>query len=198
MKRKKWYNIWNTIVDERKEILMTEKELHSLKRSDLLRILIEQEKELESTKRELEQLEQRWQTREIQLEEAGNIAEAALLVNGVFEKAQIAAQQYVESVKSLSERQEKIFCEKEKQVRERCESKQAETKKECMELLEETKKKCAQLEEETKKKCIDMEKVTETKIENRWSDLKIRLESFYEAHKGLRELIEVTSEIKSE
>lgn len=177
---------------------MPEKELHSLKRSELLKVVIEQEKELESAKAELDALQQKWQRREVQLEEAGNIAEAALQINGVFDKAQLAAQQYVTSVKKLSERQEHIFREQEKHVKDRCEVKQTETKKECTELLEETKRKCAQLEEETKKKCEEIEKTTQVKIENRWSKLSARLEAFYEEHKGLRKLIEVTSDIKSE
>ncbi len=177
---------------------MTEKELHGLRRSELLKILIEQEKELEASKAEVEQLQQRWQKREIQLEEAENIAQAALRVTNMYEKAQSAAQQYIDSVRLLSERQEKLFCEKEKSVKERCEIQQTETKKECMELLEETKKKCTQLEEETKDRCTQMERNTESKIQNRWSDLSKRVEGFYDEHKGLRQLIEVTSDIKSE
>lgn len=177
---------------------MTDKELHSLKRSDLLKMLIEQEKELESTKSELEEMRRRWKKREIQLENAGNIAEAVLQVNGVFEKAQIAAQQYVDNVKIMSERQKKTCYEKEKQVKEDCEIKETETKKKCADLLEETKKKCADLEDETRKKCTEMEKKTENKIEKQWSELSERLEAFYDAHKGLRKLIEVTSDIKSE
>lgn len=43
-------------------------------------------------------------SREIELEEAGSIAEAALRLNGVFEAAQKAAEQYLINVRSLSEK----------------------------------------------------------------------------------------------
>lgn len=43
----------------------------------------------------------------IELEKAGSIADAAMQVNGVFEAAQKAADQYLDSVKALKERQEK-------------------------------------------------------------------------------------------
>lgn len=43
-------------------------------------------------------------TRAIELEEAGNIAEAALRLNGIFETAQAAADQYLMNVRMLSER----------------------------------------------------------------------------------------------
>lgn len=41
-------------------------------------------------------------SREIELEEAGSIAEAALRINGVFEAAQRAAEQYLMNVKKLN------------------------------------------------------------------------------------------------
>lgn len=42
-------------------------------------------------------------SREIELEEAGSIAEAALRMNGVFEAAQRAAEQYLMNVRKMSE-----------------------------------------------------------------------------------------------
>lgn len=48
-------------------------------------------------------IEQMRTSRMIELEEAGNIAEAALRLNGVFEAAQRAAEQYLLNVRSISE-----------------------------------------------------------------------------------------------
>ena len=45
--------------------------------------------------------------REIELEDAGSIAEAALRLNGVFEAAQKAAEQYVYNVRRMQERQKR-------------------------------------------------------------------------------------------
>lgn len=53
-----------------------------------------------------EVLEAERHKREIELQEAGSIAEAALRLNGVFEAAQKAADQYLESVRALHPRQD--------------------------------------------------------------------------------------------
>lgn len=87
--------------------VMTDKELRRLKRIDLLKILIEQEKELEAAREEVKALKEELNNRKIKLENVGNIAEAALQVNGFFEAAQKAAQQYLDNVQALSEQQEK-------------------------------------------------------------------------------------------
>ncbi len=52
-----------------------------------------------------EEIEQIKASKQIELEEAGSIAEAALRLNGIFEAAQRSAEQYLMNVKRLSERQ---------------------------------------------------------------------------------------------
>lgn len=51
------------------------------------------------------QIEDMKQSRAIELEEAGSIAEAAIRINGVFEAAQKAAEQYLMNVRRLSEQE---------------------------------------------------------------------------------------------
>ena len=54
--------------------------------------------------RELEEEMAEWkESRRIELEKAGSIAEASLRLNGVFEAAQKAADQYLENLRRLSE-----------------------------------------------------------------------------------------------
>ena len=54
--------------------------------------------------KELEEEMAEWKkSRRIELEEAGSIAEASLRLNGVFEAAQKAADQYLENLRRLSE-----------------------------------------------------------------------------------------------
>ena len=79
---------------------MTEKELRKLNRAELLEMLISQMRENESLRAELERERTQIQTRELKIAESGSIAEAALRLQGVFEAAQAAADQYVASVKS--------------------------------------------------------------------------------------------------
>ena len=80
---------------------MNENELRKLKRVDLLELLISQGRENEELRRKLAEAEQKLADRQIKTDEAGSIAEAALRLNGVFEAAQAAADQYLENIKRL-------------------------------------------------------------------------------------------------
>ncbi|MGM9590621.1 MAG: hypothetical protein ACI3V0_10680 [Faecousia sp.] len=87
---------------------MTDKELRKLSRSELLEMLIAVTDENEKLKSRLEQAENRLQDRSIAIDQAGSIAEAALMLNGVFQAAEDAAQQYLENIRNLSSRQDAI------------------------------------------------------------------------------------------
>ena len=84
---------------------MTDKELHKLKRSELLEIMIEQGKEIERLQKCLTEAEEKLHDRRIVMEKAGSIAEAALQLNQILETAQRAADQYLESVRQLHDSQ---------------------------------------------------------------------------------------------
>lgn len=78
---------------------MTEKELHKLKRGELLEMMLAQSREIEALRSRISELEKKLADREIRIRESGSIAEAALRLNGVFEAAQAAADQYLENLK---------------------------------------------------------------------------------------------------
>ncbi len=80
---------------------MTDKEVHKLKKTELLEILVEQKKEIARLEKLLEETEKKLHSKEIILQEAGSIAQAALGLNHIFEDAQRAADQYLENVKRL-------------------------------------------------------------------------------------------------
>ena len=83
---------------------MTEKEMRRLSRADLLEMLIEQSAQLEELKDKLAEAEEALQERTLIMNKAGSIAEASLRLNGIFEAAQAASEQYMQSIKKLSER----------------------------------------------------------------------------------------------
>lgn len=87
---------------------MTDRELKKLKRNELLEMLIAQIEENERLKHRMKEQKRQLQDRQIAVEQAGSIAEAALKLNGVFEAAQSAAQQYLENVQRLSTEQDSI------------------------------------------------------------------------------------------
>lgn len=76
--------------------------LKRLSRADLLELMLEQAQQIEELQAELAQARAKLAKREIALEECGSIAEAALHLNGVFEAAQQAANQYLENVRRLN------------------------------------------------------------------------------------------------
>ena len=148
---------------------MTDQELRKLKRTELLELLLTQEKENEELRRQLQEARDRLEERKLSLDEAGSIAEAAMRLNGVFETAQAAADQYLENVRSLSEGQES-----------RCARLEAESRQEADRLLRETEERCTAVLEGAKKES-----------QAYWENVSARLEEYYNAHEGLRELLAI-------
>ena len=81
---------------------MKNKELRKLRRAELLELMLQQQTEIDRLKQENEQLIQKLNDRTITIENAGSIAEASLKLNKVFEAAQKAADDYLESIKTQS------------------------------------------------------------------------------------------------
>lgn len=78
------------------------KELKKLSRRELLELLIEQGREIDELREKLDIAEEKLSDRSIKLRKAGTVAEAAFLLNGVYEATEAAASQYLENIKSLS------------------------------------------------------------------------------------------------
>ncbi len=94
-------------------------------------------------------------------------------------------------------------------VQERCQAMRDETQQECDRMMQETKEKCGALETETRMKCEERELTLEARcrqremkaeetVEKRWDELTQRLEAFYSAHIGLREILSGASEVQRE
>lgn len=90
---------------------MTDKELSRLKRVDLLELLIAQGRENDRLQAELAEAKAQLEERNIILQNAGSIAAAALQLNSVFQAAQAAADQYLESIRTM-EAKTKLECSK--------------------------------------------------------------------------------------
>lgn len=186
---------------------MTEKELKRLRRAELLEMLLEQTKEAEELKKELSESKKQLKSREIKLEKAGSIAEAALQVNGVFEAAQEAAAQYLENIQTFMERQEAACARREEesgqkagrmleeakkqkdQIQSECEQMEEQTRRQCEELAERTRQQCEELIQQTKQQCEELKETTNAQVEARWKEIANRLDVFCEAHEELKELL---------
>lgn len=116
---------------------MTDAELKKLSRSELLEMLLVQTKEVERLQKQLAQAEQKMADQKISMDEAGNIAQAALQLNGVFEAAQAAANQYLESVQAMEENARRKCADMETQTRQKCDGMIRQAKQETARLWEE-------------------------------------------------------------
>jgi len=86
---------------------MTDKELRRLSRVDLIDVIYELEKQNAEYQAQIQRLQEALDDKNLKISSAGSIAEAALKLNGVFEAAQAAADQYVASLRTVCEEAEK-------------------------------------------------------------------------------------------
>lgn len=88
---------------------MTDKEFRRLSRSELINIIFELQQQLEQCKSEIQQLKQAAEKKELDITNAGSLAEAVVHINGVMEAAQAAADQYLLSAKAAKEKAEQTL-----------------------------------------------------------------------------------------
>lgn len=162
---------------------MVKDTLKVLKKEDLLKMLRDQEIEIEQLKGEVEslrsQLEESLATgRQLAAAEIesirndsdkviGSIADSAITVSGVFAAAQTAADKYLEDIRGICKRMDAAK-----------EDIEAEARAQANEMLSKAKSECEQYE--NRKQEI---------IEETWTNVKTRLDNYYEAHKGLQEIL---------
>lgn len=111
---------------------MTEKELRKLGRADLLEVLLAQTQESERLRQRLEEAEARLTDRDLHVQQAGDLAHAVLMVNGVMEAAQNAAKQYLENIERMEKdmvRRQAELEKLERETQERCEKLLADARK---------------------------------------------------------------------
>lgn len=82
---------------------MADRELRKMNRAELIEIIYALQKDENEQRVEIERLRAQLDERILRIENAGSIAEAALSVNHIFEDAQNAAEQYLESIRVTQE-----------------------------------------------------------------------------------------------
>lgn len=164
---------------QKSQFEQTVESLKARHQQDLDALREEHKEETAHLREELEQAKKSLEKREIALNEAGSIAVAALQINGVFEAAQAASQQYIENIRSLSDRQAAI-----------CAQRDIENRVEVERKLKEAEEKCAAMEYASKRKCEAMEQEAKQKSEAYWTEVSRRLQSFYENHRELKRLLD--------
>ena len=77
---------------------MNERTLKQLKKIELYEILLAQSKEIDRLKQELIETQQKIENKQIIIQEAGSLADAALKLTKIFEEAQKAADIYLKNI----------------------------------------------------------------------------------------------------
>ena len=86
---------------------MTNKEMQRLSRAQLIEIIYQFQLQIDQLTEHNRALEQELADKRFRIDNAGNIAEAALEINNCFLSAQNAAEQYLNEIKSIREETEK-------------------------------------------------------------------------------------------
>ena len=81
---------------------MKDKDLHKLSRTDLLKLLMDQMEENRLLKLQLDSVMAQLEHQNLQLLEAGTLAEAALRLSGIFEAADAAANAYLNNIRRMA------------------------------------------------------------------------------------------------
>ena len=151
---------------------MTDKELKHLSRGELLQMLVDQIEENNELKEKLANAQKELESRQITAEKAGSMAEASLALNGVFEAADAAAQQYLENIKNLSDRQEDI-----------CREVQAKAEEKVIKIIREA--------EEYKRK-------SHAEADKYWEQIKEKVDNLLNEHEVLRMMLKLSEGAKKD
>ena len=81
--------------------MLEEKNIKKMSRKELLELLVFMSKKNDELQKELGETKELLNSKQITINEAGSIAEAALKLNKVFEVAQKAADQYLENIRKM-------------------------------------------------------------------------------------------------
>lgn len=153
---------------------MTKQELNRFSRAELIQLVLTMNARIQTLQEQYAAAEQEVARREIILNNAGSIAEAALQLNGIFDVAQNTAQQYLDSIQALSERKETVF---------------RETQEQAGRLLLEAERRCERMETDTKVRCAEMLTKAKAEAQTYWDEISAKMDAYYESHIGLRELL---------
>lgn len=164
---------------------MTEKELRKLSRVELLEMLSDQSVELKNCREKLAEAESALQKRQIVIDNAGSIAEASMQLSGIFDAAQLACRDYTENLRQLNERQKTVCAELE-----------AESRAKADQLINEARQKSEDMMRDTKAECDAMRRKAQEDARQYWDEVSAKLEAFYDARNGLRELMSAVTQSK--
>lgn len=164
---------------------MTDKELKHLSRMELIDIIYELQKQNEENAAQLEKLQAALEEKELHIENAGSIAEAAVQINGVLEAAQAAADQYLLSVRAATADMDA----KAQAAAQQRDTLLADAQKQSEELVRAAQQRAEQLEQEAQSRAQALEDEAEKQVAEKWAHFEQRAMDLIQAHEELRSLV---------
>lgn len=159
-----------------------DKELKRMNRAELLEILVELSKQNESLVQQNEKLSQRLEEKQITLNEAGSIAEAALQLNNVFADAQAAADQYLWNIQNMQATVDET---------------QSLAEQKAKSIVEEAEKEAQKIIDVAEEKGKTMLENAKREADSYWETVSRKLEEYCEEQKELKEML-TTIRMKNE
>ena len=154
---------------------MTDKELKHLSRAELIDIIYELQKQSDEKDAQMQKMQTALNERVLRMSKAGSIAEAAISVNGVFEAAQAAAEQYLTSIRAAEASNA---------------AKQAEAEQQQKKLLDEANRKANETILLAKGQAQKIVEEAETQAAAKWTDFEQRANALIQANAELQALLQ--------
>lgn len=145
---------------------MVDKELRKMNRTELIEIIYALQQNEKMLRRQVEELNRQLGDKLLHIENAGSIAEAAISLNHVFEDAESAARQYLESIQNQYTEAAQVLKEAREQADGMISSAQTEVDM-AAERIRQTEDKCRALREQTTVECAALLEETEQEIERK-------------------------------
>ena len=153
---------------------MTDKELKRLGRAELIDIIYELQKQSDEKDAQMEKMQTVIDERTLRISKAGSIAEAAISVNGVFEAAQAAADQYLASIREAEAEQA---------------SKQEEAERQQQKILKEANRQAEETILMAKGQAQSIVEKAEAQAAKKWEAFERRANELIQAHEELQVLL---------
>ena len=158
---------------------MTDKELKHLSRMELIDIIYELQKQNEQNAAQIEKLQAALDEKELHIENAGSIAEAAVQISGVLEAAQAAADQYLLSIRAATADMD-------------AKAQAAEQQRDALladEMLHSAQSQSERLVQDAQSRAQALENEAEKQVSEKWDRFEQRAMDLIQAHEELRSLV---------
>lgn len=142
-----------------------------------LNLLLEQSRENQRLHEQLQAARAALADKAICIDQAGSIAEASLQLNGIFQAAERACQQYTENIVRLSQHQQVICAQREKESQEKA-----------LQIVADAQKQAEDATTAAQKQCDEMLKKAKAESQAYWDAVSAKITSITNEHAELRQL----------